>query len=169
MNIDITLYRINRAPRQFREGFLEDDGICLRTLTPLPEEFRVIWSEGWQSWGAIAPGTMVTSVRKYFFYSQYFSIMELCGAQDERLGYYADICTPLAKLDEGYACTDLLLDLYVWPDGRYRILDLEEFEAVVQANRLSPELAAKALETLYRLVKEVESGEFPTKYTTPVH
>jgi hypothetical protein len=164
MKINLTLYRINRPPRQFQEGLLEDDGSCLRTLTPLPEEFRAPWSEEWQSWGAIEPGTLIESVRKHLFYDQYFSIMELRGSQEERLGFYADICTPLAKVEGGYACTDLILDLFVWPDGRYQVLDLDEFEEVVRADRLAPKLAAKALETLRKLVGETEKGIFPNRY-----
>lgn len=77
-------------------------------------------------------------------------------------GYYCDILMPARRLSQGYELTDLFLDLWVFPDGRYVVLDREEFSEARENGWLSERLASRAEAELQTLIRNVETGEFPT-------
>jgi predicted RNA-binding protein associated with RNAse of E/G family len=74
-------------------------------------------------------------------------------------GYYCDITTPAERTSIGYRTTDLMLDLYVFPDGSVSCLDEDEFLVAVQAGVLSPDLAGKARTALDGLMKKATKGD----------
>jgi len=76
-------------------------------------------------------------------------------------GYYCDVITPARRIPEGYEITDLFLDLWVFPDRRYLILDREEFTQAVNQGWLSKPLAERAEAELHSLIRAVEEGSFP--------
>lgn len=78
-------------------------------------------------------------------------------------GYYCDICTPITRRADGYALTDFFLDLWIYPDGRYVLLDEDEFAAAVTRGILTNEQRVTVQNELARLVAEVEAGVFPSK------
>jgi predicted RNA-binding protein associated with RNAse of E/G family len=77
------------------------------------------------------------------------------------LGYYSDIATPLRKVDGEYFLTDLMLDLWVFPDKTFREVDWDEFEDAVQNGLIAADLQEKALSTMNRLRAETGRGVFP--------
>lgn len=161
----IHYYRYNRPPATYIEGFIEDDGQCLRTCTVIPAEFAARLAEAWISDGLLPAGTVIHSLRKYLFYGEYFNILELLGPGGEVLGYYSDIVTPLEKNQEGeYVLHDLILDLWIFPDGQIRELDWDEFADAERRSVISQKLAAIARRTLARLAREARAGIFPGAY-----
>lgn len=149
----------------YTENLVRDDGIRLDTQTIVPAEIAKPWSENkWQKAGMLKQGQIIHTVRKHHFYQEWFAIMELRDAQDELLGYYCDVVTPLVKRADGYFLRDLILDLWIYPDGSYMELDRDEFAALVQEGRVSLEDQRKAVEMMQRMVTETQSGVFPAKY-----
>ncbi len=73
------------------------------------------------------------------------------------IGYYSDIRTPPERFPGGYQATDLVLDLWVAPDGSYTVLDREEFR---QAS-LHDEHRKKAEEVLTELIGTIRDGRYP--------
>jgi len=69
-------------------------------------------------------------------------------------GYYCDICTPLKRTPDGYEMTDFFLDLWVFPDGRYLVLDQDEFDRAMKKEWISPNQIAKVKAELENLVKK---------------
>jgi predicted RNA-binding protein associated with RNAse of E/G family len=63
-----------------------------------------------------------------FFSDHWYNIFEIYDAEDERLkGWYCNVCRP-AQIDHGHIyAEDLALDLIVYPNGTWRILDEDEF------------------------------------------
>ena len=53
-------------------------------------------------------------------------------------GYYCDICTPIKRISAGYELTDFFFDIWIFPDGRYLVLDEEEFARAVKQGWMSP-------------------------------
>ena len=87
------------------------------------------------------------------------------GDDDQLLGYYSDICTPLKKTGEGhYAATDLILDLWLSPSGLAKELDWDEYDHALQHNLITPDLAAQAKATLQQLINEAKQGIYPFTY-----
>lgn len=160
MQVSIHFDRPGKHPREFREGFLEDDGLRLRTRSLAPPNFSNIW---WRQ-GLLPRGSLIFSVSKYHFYREPFGIMEFRDGSDALLGFYCDIATPLERRADGYHLTDLFLDLWVFPNRTCQVLDEEEFEEAVQAGLIGPEQARLARECLPRLLRETASGRFPYEY-----
>ncbi|MEM2905571.1 MAG: DUF402 domain-containing protein, partial [Candidatus Bathyarchaeia archaeon] len=76
-------------------------------------------------------------------------------------GFYCDIMTPARRLPEGYEITDLFLDLWVFPDARYAVLDREEFTEALNNGWLPKNLAQRAEKELLSLIEAVEERSFP--------
>lgn len=76
-------------------------------------------------------------------------------------GYYCDILTPIRRFPGGLRTTDLFLDLWVFPDGRYAVLDVEEFDEAVKRKWMGKRRAERARRELKGLVVQVEHGRFP--------
>ncbi|HEY0757472.1 MAG TPA: DUF402 domain-containing protein [Ktedonobacteraceae bacterium] len=66
---------------------------------------------------------------EYFYDDRWFNIFAIASADGQRKGWYCNIAAP-AQIDaERVAQIDLLLDVWVAPDGQPLILDEDEFAA----------------------------------------
>jgi predicted RNA-binding protein associated with RNAse of E/G family len=160
----IHYHRPGKGITQYVEGLVEDDGIRLHTYTQIPEAERRLLDRALVSQGLIPSGSSAASIRKFFFYREYFDILEFRDSQGGLLGYYSDIATPLTKIDGRYHMTDLSLDLWLYPDGRCLELDLDEFEQSVADRIITDEQACNARQTFERLKAELEVGKYPDAY-----
>ncbi|MGQ9477000.1 MAG: DUF402 domain-containing protein [Candidatus Bipolaricaulia bacterium] len=146
-----------RGPVQvtvYEQELLYDDGklivssapfrpsASLRVQVPKLEgpEYRVVWLVALEEWHDLG------------------KVHTLAG---ELVGYYCDIIRPIRRTAEGIEVEDLFLDLWVFPDGRYIILDEEEFAEARRQGWLDELTATRAREELSQLIEEVKSGQFP--------
>lgn len=165
MKINIHFARIGKPEKVYVEDLVSDDGVRLTTYSVLPPDGRREWSKGdWKQYGIMTNGEVIHAVRKHHFYHEWFDVVELFGAAGELTGYYCDVVTPLRRVDGEYYLLDLLLDLWIFPDGRCVEMDWDEFEAAAQAGLISAEQQARAVETLRRMVSETQQGIFPTRW-----
>jgi hypothetical protein len=160
----IHIERIGKPPRFFNETRSIDDGTRLDTETLLDPEVSMALSQGFRADGKLSEGQVIGVIRKHHFYHEWFGIMEMCDPQGHLLGSYCDVLTPLRRVGNTYYLTDLLLDLWIWPDGRCLELDWDEFHAAEKSGLLAPVLARQAETTLKRMVKETRAGRFPREY-----
>lgn len=78
-------------------------------------------------------------------------------------GYYVNLNSEPRPFDGGYEITDWFLDVWVFPDLRYAVLDREEFEAAVAAGHLPPPEATRARSLLERVTRTIAAGAFPPR------
>ncbi len=66
-----------------------------------------------------------------FFSDRWYNTFEIYDVEDKQLkGWYCNVCRP-ARIENGHIyAEDLALDLIVYPDGSWRILDEDEFEEI---------------------------------------
>ncbi len=165
MKAVIHFARIGKPDTIYTEGLVCDNGQRLDTCTVLPPEAARVWTRsGWQAYGILSDGQVVHTIRKHHFYHEWFSIVELIDSSGTLLGYYCDVLTPLRKVDGEYYLQDLLLDLWVFPDGSCVELDWDELRDAVRLGMITPSLHQKAEETLSRMVAETQAGVFPVRY-----
>ena len=162
--VTIELARIGKPPRTYHEGFISDNGIELRTLSILSPEKSANYSRIWHDVGAFSRDRLILTVKKILFYQEYFSILQLLDTENRLLGCYVDIATPLTKTNGIYQLTDLILDLWIAPDGGYTELDVDEFEQACAAGKLSPDWETQARQTFARLKTEITQGDFPGRF-----
>lgn len=68
--------------------------------------------------------------------------------------------TPLQRKGDEYFLTDLILDLWIFPDD----LDRDEFEKAVSSGLFPSSFEGDTRATLSGLKAEIEQGVFPKRY-----
>ena len=164
MLITIHYTRPGKGLTIYTEGLISDDGHCLHTYTVLPDDIRQNLSRALQRDNLIAPTQTIGAIRKRYFYNEPFNLLEFWDTEERLAGYYSDLTTLLVKRDDGYHLTDLYLDIWLTPEGTLHELDWDEFEEAVEQNILTPEQQTLARRAMARLVAEVASGQYPTRY-----
>lgn len=88
-----------------------------------------------------------------YYTDRWFNIFEIHDADDDHLkGWYCNITLP-ARIEQGHIyAEDLALDFLVYPDGRWRVLDEDEF-ADMELSETDRKNALSALEELKQWVK----------------
>lgn len=62
--------------------------------------------------------------------------------------------------NSGYVFTDLLIDVIVYPNGSYRVVDLDELADAFRRGLLSSELLTAALKTTDKLLTIIYRNDF---------
>ncbi len=63
--------------------------------------------------------------------------------------------------------TDLLIDILIYPDGRLKVLDLDELADAQDQSLISARLLKDSLRTADSLLRDIYAGKFYEKYTAP--
>jgi predicted RNA-binding protein associated with RNAse of E/G family len=165
MDVHIHYRRLSaRGTTIYTEGFVSDDGRRLTTFNELtPEERRGLSQAFWDN-QMLPHGYLLTSIRKHYFYNEYFDVLAVYGPAGELAGYYCDIATPLRKTGDEYYLEDLFLDYWLAPGQPPLALDEDEFEEAVTQGLLSQEQIAAARAAFARLGEEIAAGIFPDRY-----
>jgi predicted RNA-binding protein associated with RNAse of E/G family len=98
----------------------------------------------------------------YCPYKNWHDFASIYDAQKKFKGYYCDICSPIKKISDGFIITDLFLDLWIYPNGKYIILDQEEFNNAVVQRWMNENQIIKAKSELHNLKKRVRTKKYPT-------
>jgi hypothetical protein len=161
MDIVINFMRPGKGVTRYTEDLVDDNRIRIKTATQVSADFSRSWcEENWWRNGFIPPGMLISSVVKYLFYREWFSVMQLVGTDADHLGFYVDIDTPLRKVSGEFYLTDLFLDLWIAPNGTYTELDWDEFEASFLSGLITPYQYRKANRVIEILKSEVINGDF---------
>jgi predicted RNA-binding protein associated with RNAse of E/G family len=76
-------------------------------------------------------------------------------------GYYVNLIAPVETDGAIWRMYDLCLDLWVEPDGRFQVLDQDEFDEAVDRQWIDAGTAQRAKEELERLIGQVSGGDWP--------
>ncbi len=98
-----------------------------------------------------------TAAEQWFFPDRWFSLLRFTTDDDATVGYYVNFSRPLIELRENYyRDLDLELDLWIEPDGTATELDRDEFDAELEAERLTHEWASAVDEACAKVTRAVE-------------
>ena len=88
-----------------------------------------------------------------YYQDRWYNIFAIYDRDDGRLkAYYCNITQPAVFSADKVSYVDLALDLLVYPDGRYIVLDEDEFETL-ELNEKSQKKAREALKTLIAMAE----------------
>lgn len=110
--------------------------------------------------GRIAAGTVSY---EYFAFAKNWNVFRMCEPDGTFRNYYFNICLPPSIRGRVLEYIDLDVDVVVWPDQRYEILDLEEFEVNREVLRYPTQVVAAARKALDEVIEMVEAGSMPLK------
>jgi predicted RNA-binding protein associated with RNAse of E/G family len=64
-----------------------------------------------------------------YYAGRWFSVWQVISQRTGRTkGWYANVCQPVEREGDQLRFVDMELDVFVWPDGRFVILDEEDLE-----------------------------------------
>lgn len=114
------------------------------------------------SWLPIHPRNDVAFGMSYTYLKKGWKISKFYDKDKNFLYWYCDIIDAQIK-DEEYILVDLLVDIKVYPDGRYEILDEEELDEALNEGLITKEQKKEALNKLNALLETIKNGEFPPR------
>lgn len=91
--------------------------------------------------------------RETYFFNRWYNILEVHTGQDGPLkAWYCNLSRPAQFTEETVTYVDLYLDLLVYPDGGYAILDQDEYARAVLTPQDRRE-SSDALAALLRMIR----------------
>jgi len=93
---------------------------------------------------------------EYYYSDRWYNIFDIADANGMRKGWYCNIAEPAVLFDERIEQVDLLLDVWVSPQGDPLILDEDEFAA---ATTLTDEQRSGAKQGLHTLLELIASRQ----------
>lgn len=89
----------------------------------------------------------------YYFVRKGYTISKVFHKNGEFLYYYCDMMEMYQTGRLRYVMIDLLLDLIIYPDGRYHLVDIDEFADSIERGRIKRKQQVYALRTLDRMLR----------------
>ncbi|MDF1520326.1 MAG: DUF402 domain-containing protein [Brevefilum sp.] len=98
------------------------------------------------------------SIERYYS-NRWYNVFEIHDRDDDRLkAWYCNVTSPAEFSPGKITYIDLALDILVYPDGDFLILDEDEFDAL-DLDEYSRQKALQALDTLKTIVEENRLNE----------
>jgi protein associated with RNAse G/E len=111
--------------------------------------------------GIIRPKTLSY---EYYWMNQWFNVFRFHEPEGGLRNYYCNINQPPSFINGVLDYVDLDIDVLVWKDYSYQILDLDEFEDNAIKFSYSEELRMDVDFALKRLITKIEKRSFPFDY-----
>jgi len=89
---------------------------------------------------------------EWYYIDRWYNIFEITSPDGALKGWYCNVAAPADIDDDQLFCRDLLLDLWVTPDGATLVLDEDEFAAESALDDAMRDQALAGLAELQRLV-----------------
>lgn len=113
-------------------------------------------------WIPIKPRNDFAYGKSYTIFKKGWKISKFYNENKELLYWYCDIIESKIENDE-YLLIDLLVDVKIYPNGEYEILDLNELDEAVKLGLIDENKKEEALAKLNELLELIKRGEFPPK------
>jgi protein associated with RNAse G/E len=89
---------------------------------------------------------------EYYYTNRWYNIFDIANAYGVRKGWYCNIAEPAAIFDDRVEQIDLLLDVWVSPQGETLVLDEDEFAADTTLSEEQRSRARQALQELLAMI-----------------
>lgn len=103
---------------------------------------------------------------EHYYPERAYAVWQIEAPEGTLKGWYCNISAPVVEEQDTLTFRDLLLDVVAYPDGRYLVLDREEFETA-QRQGLSPGDAEAAEQALAAVIAMIENIEPPFVFSAP--
>lgn len=108
--------------------------------------------------GVIRPGTISY---EYYWKNEWYNVFRFHEPEGDLRNFYCNINCPPQLADGVLDYIDLEIDILVWSDFSFEILDLDEYEENARLFNFSDEIKFKVEETLGRLLEMIKAKQFP--------
>jgi protein associated with RNAse G/E len=105
---------------------------------------------------------------EYYWLDRWYNVFRFHEPEGELRNYYCNINMPPIFVDGVLDYVDLDLDVLVWKDFSYEILDREEFEENAAKYGYSEELRNKVEASLKEITELIDTRSFPFEETPAI-
>lgn len=91
---------------------------------------------------------------EYYYTHHWYNIFDIATMDGKRKGWYCNVAEPAVILAERIEQVDLLLDVWVDPDGMPLVLDEDEFAADMTLSAEQRRGAKEGLQALLRMIAD---------------
>ncbi|AAL81750.1 DUF402 domain-containing protein [Pyrococcus furiosus DSM 3638] len=100
----------------------------------------------------------------YFaFIGRDFDVLKIYDPSGNFKGLYVDVLDYTRREGNTVEILDLFLDIFIFPEGEYYLLDEDELEMAFNYGIISREKLLKAYDTAERIIGQIKRGKFPPK------
>lgn len=99
---------------------------------------------------------------EFYYWDRWYNVFQIYRRDGTLKGWYCNVTKPPLVEDGELTFVDLALDLFVYPDGRYLVLDEDEFDELAEST-YSEDDVARARESLAELIELATSGSMPSR------
>src|SRR5580765_1994739 len=98
---------------------------------------------------------------EYFWLDRWYNIFKFHEADGSLRNYYCNIAMPATFADGILDYVDLDIDLVVWPNRKYEVLDRDDFERNTAKYGYPEDITDRAEASVNELIVMIERNEFP--------
>ncbi len=145
----------------YRKRIIPEECVCLKDDILLHRDSEVIVTK----WRTLRPKKTLSHGYSCYFLERGFKVSKFYDHEDHLISWYCDIIQTEYTTEDGvdtYIFTDLLADVIVYPDGRVRVVDLDELADAQRDHLIQPDELQAALRHLDRLLTIIYKGAFDT-------
>lgn len=142
----------------FRKRFIPDECILLKDDIIIHRDDEHIITK----WQTLNPKSTFSSGASCYFLKEGFKVSKFYRPDGSLLCWYCDIAEFCFDKEAGtFTMTDLLADVVVYPDGKHKVIDLDELAQAHQEGMISDSQLHAALLQLNNLVTYIYNNHFP--------
>ncbi len=101
---------------------------------------------------------------EYYWKERWFNVFRFHEPEGDLRNYYCNVNQPPVLENGVLNYVDLDIDLLIWKDFSYEVLDMEEFDANILKYEYSVEIQDHAYSSLGDLIAMIENHDFPFDY-----
>lgn len=112
-------------------------------------------------WNTLNPKTAFDHGSSCYFLEEGIKVSKFYRADGSLLYWYCDIVDFEYKSSENtLIVTDLLADVIIYPDGRVKVMDLDELAEALEDGLITKELMSACLRRLHNLLSLIDRDKF---------
>lgn len=144
-------------PILYRKRIIPDECIALKDDEILYIDDEIIITK----WNVLNPRTDFTHGYSCYFLNKNIKVSKFLKENGNLHYWYCDIIEHSYDANtNSYTFTDLLADVIIYPDGKLRVVDLDEIAVALERKLLSERELEVALRTLDSLLNMIYEGDF---------
>lgn len=114
------------------------------------------------SWKTLNPKIEFSHGCSCYFFKEGFKVSKFYKPNGELLYYYCDIVEfEYDETEHSLTSIDLLADVIIYPDGRHRVMDLDELADAQEQSLITASQLNRSLRQLNKLLSIIQNGAFP--------
>lgn len=151
------------TPTLYRKRLIPDECILLKDdiIWEVTDDYILT------RWNTLRPKKILHHGESCYYLNKGVKVSRFYTAEDILICWYCDIISYEWNKDKtSLTTTDLLLDILVYPDRTFKVLDMDELAQAHAEKLISDELLQRSLFTANRVLNDIYDDTFHEIYTT---